>query len=76
MKEEVKRLKAEVGEVLENNILSFWLDKMQDEENGGFYGQMTGERVVCIDGVNYPCIDGTEQGFPPRMTGSWSGRAT
>ena len=43
MKEEVKRLKAEVGEVLENNILSFWLDKMQDEENGGFYGQMTGE---------------------------------
>ncbi len=46
MKEEIKRLKAEVGEVLENNILSFWLDKMQDEENGGFYGQMTGEGEI------------------------------
>ena len=43
MKEEVKRLKAEVKDVLENNILSFWLDNMQDQENGGFYGQMTGE---------------------------------
>ena len=29
-------------------------------------GQMTAERVVKIDGVEYPCIDGTEQGFPPR----------
>ena len=29
-------------------------------------GQMTAERVVRIDGVDYPCIDGTEQGFPPR----------
>ena len=43
MKEEVKTLKAEVRDVLENNILNFWLDKMVDEENGGFYGQMTGE---------------------------------
>ena len=43
MKEEVKTLKAEVREVLENNILSFWLEKMVDKENGGFYGQMTGE---------------------------------
>ena len=29
-------------DVLENNILRFWLDKMQDTEHGGFYGQMTG----------------------------------
>ncbi len=36
-------LKSEVLDVLENNILRFWLDKMQDKENGGFYGQMTGE---------------------------------
>lgn len=43
MKEEVKTLKAEVRDVLENNILSFWLEKMVDRENGGFYGQMTGE---------------------------------
>jgi len=29
-------------DVLENNILRFWLDQMQDTEHGGFYGQMTG----------------------------------
>ena len=29
-------------------------------------GQMTDERVVKIDGVEYPCIDGTAEGFPPR----------
>lgn len=46
MKEEIKTLKAEVRDVLENNILNFWLDKMVDEENGGFYGQMTGEGEI------------------------------
>ncbi len=39
-------LKKEVEDVLENNILNFWLENMQDEENGGFYGQMTGEGVL------------------------------
>ena len=29
-------------------------------------GRMTDERVVRIDGVDYPCIDGTAEGFPPR----------
>ena len=29
-------------------------------------GQMVDEKVVKIDGVEYPCIDGTEEGFPPR----------
>lgn len=29
-------------------------------------GQMVDERVVRIDGVDYPCIDGSEEGFPPR----------
>lgn len=29
-------------------------------------GVMTAEKVVRIDGVDYPCIDGTEEGFPPR----------
>jgi spermidine/putrescine transport system ATP-binding protein len=29
-------------------------------------GQMVDERVVRIDGVDYPCIDGTAEGFPPR----------
>lgn len=38
----VASMKMEMQDVLENNILRFWLDKMQDDENGGFYGQMTG----------------------------------
>ena len=29
-------------------------------------GQMVDEKVVCIDGVDYPCIDGKKEGFPPR----------
>ena len=29
-------------------------------------GQMVDEKVVKIDGVEYPCIDGSEEGFPPR----------
>ncbi|MBO5513044.1 MAG: ABC transporter ATP-binding protein [Mogibacterium sp.] len=29
-------------------------------------GVMTAEKVVRIDGVDYPCIDGTEEGFPPK----------
>jgi len=40
---EVQKMKQEMQDVLQNNILRFWLDKMQDEENGGFYGQMTGQ---------------------------------
>ena len=43
MKETIRTLKAEVADVLQNNILSFWLNNMQDQEQGGFYGQMTGE---------------------------------
>ncbi len=38
----VATMKMEMQDVLENNILRFWLDKMQDDENDGFYGQMTG----------------------------------
>lgn len=37
-----KKLRAEVLDTLTDNILPFWLN-MKDEENGGFYGQMTGD---------------------------------
>ena len=30
-------------------------------------GQMVAEKVVRIDGVDYPCIDGKEEGFPPNL---------
>lgn len=39
-------MKAEMLDVVENNILSFWLDNMQDEEHGGFYGRMCGDGTL------------------------------
>ena len=42
MNEMVKKMRSDMLDVLENNILSFWLNKMQDTENGGFYGRMDG----------------------------------
>ncbi|MBQ0022133.1 MAG: AGE family epimerase/isomerase [Prevotellaceae bacterium] len=39
-------MKQEMQEVLENNILAFWLENMQDTENRGFYGQMRGDGTL------------------------------
>ena len=39
-------MKQEMQDVLENNILRFWLDKMQDRENGGFYGRIDGSGML------------------------------
>jgi len=39
-------LKQEMRQTLEENILQFWLDKMIDEEQGGFYGRIDGSNVV------------------------------
>ena len=33
-------------DVLQNNILRFWLYKMQDQEHGGFYGRIDGSGVL------------------------------
>ncbi len=44
-------LKGEMLDVVENNILRFWLDNMQDRENGGFYGRMTGDCRIVKDAV-------------------------
>ena len=38
----IDMMKLEMQDVLENNILRFWLDKMIDEEHGGFYGRIDG----------------------------------
>ncbi len=43
MNERVKAMRQEMLDVLENNILRFWLDNMQDRENGGFYGRIDGK---------------------------------
>ena len=36
-------------DVVENNILCFWIDKMQDHENGGFYGRIDANNVLHKD---------------------------
>ena len=38
----VDMMRLEMQDVLEKNILQFWLDKMIDHENGGFYGRIDG----------------------------------
>ncbi len=43
---DLNSLKYEMQDVVENNILRFWLDKMQDTEHGGFYGRMDGHEVL------------------------------
>jgi cellobiose epimerase len=36
------KLREEVSDELVGNILPFWMEKMTDNEHGGFYGQITG----------------------------------
>ncbi len=44
--EKWKILKETMRDVLENNILSYWIHKVKDEENGGFYGRVDGNDQV------------------------------
>lgn len=45
-KDKIGLLKSEVKKELVTNILPFWMYKMTDAENGGFYGQMDGNGKV------------------------------
>ena len=38
----MENLKKTMKDVLENNILNYWIHKVKDEENGGFYGRVDG----------------------------------
>ena len=49
MEDIVRTMKQEMQDVLENNILRFWLDKMVDREHGGFYGRIDGRGVLHAD---------------------------
>ena len=42
----LEQLKKEMQDVLKQNILQFWIDKMVDHENGGFYGRIDGQEVL------------------------------
>ncbi len=39
-------MKNELSAELTGNILPFWINKMQDSENGGFYGRIDGNNVL------------------------------
>ena len=43
---DIQLMKQEMQDVVENNILRFWLDKMVDREHGGFYGRIDGSEVL------------------------------
>jgi mannobiose 2-epimerase len=42
-------LKQELRDELTGNILPFWMNRMKDNERGGFYGRMTGENRLVPD---------------------------
>ena len=42
-------LKKELSDELNSNILLFWLNKMKDNERGGYYGRMSGENQLVAD---------------------------
>jgi mannobiose 2-epimerase len=43
---EIEELKKELKQELLDDILPYWIKKMQDEENGGFYGRIDGHEVL------------------------------
>ncbi len=49
MNKKVETMKQEMRDVVENNILHFWIDKMVDRENGGFYGRIDAQEVLHPD---------------------------
>ena len=49
MNQRVDMMKLEMQDVLENNILPFWLNKMIDNEHGGFYGRIDGSGKLHPD---------------------------
>lgn len=42
----ILQLKAETAAELTENILPFWMERVVDEENGGFYGRITGNNEL------------------------------
>jgi mannobiose 2-epimerase len=52
---ELKKLKAEVKEELVSNILPFWMEKMTDSGDGGFYGRMDGSGRI-YDNADKGCV--------------------
>ena len=52
MEQAIGNLKQEMQEVLTENILSYWMRRMIDEEYGGFYGRITGMDELTPEAVH------------------------
>ena len=39
---DIKQLKAEMQQCLQQNILDYWMERMTDHEHGGYYGRIDG----------------------------------
>ena len=48
-REKLLTFKKEMQDVLTGNILPFWIEKMVDRENGGFYGRIDGHGNLHAD---------------------------
>ena len=46
MLQSVNTMKLQMQDVLEQNILPFWMNQMKDPEQGGFYGRMDNQGVL------------------------------
>lgn len=51
-------LKKEMQDVLESNILPFWINNMVDRENGGFYGRIDGHGNLHSDAEKGGILNG------------------
>lgn len=49
MQNEFSIIKQEIYDELTKNILPFWMERMVDEKNGGFFGQINGENKLVSE---------------------------
>lgn len=49
MEEMILTFKEEMSRTLTENILPFWMERMTDQEHGGFYGRISGEGKLIPD---------------------------
>lgn len=55
---DISVLRNEMQDVVENNILRFWMARMVDHENGGFYGRIDGKEVLHRDAEKGAVLNG------------------
>ena len=49
MHSKIRKIKQDSYRELTENILPFWINKMTDLENGGFFGCISGNNEVCTN---------------------------